>query len=165
MSVWTSPQWILTCTEATVWSMCAEVYWSGAEPPEAAPEPGAGSVSEGGIHLHCSGSASFSGPTPAQEYRPAQCFKYWMIFFFCYSWVLVSNCVSTVCWQEMAHFTTDANWKNKCFLCSIRASSLLYNHAPEPLPAMHRCIHPASCIWVQQGRFTSTNVSSWHFKK
>lgn len=65
----------ICCTEATVRSMCAEVCWSGAEPPEAAAEPGAGAVSEGGIHLHSSGSASFSRPTPAQEYWPAQCFK------------------------------------------------------------------------------------------
>lgn len=48
--------------------MRAEVGWCGAEPPEAAAEPGAGTVSEGGIHLHSSGSASFSRPTPAQEY-------------------------------------------------------------------------------------------------
>lgn len=38
---------------------------------------------------------------------------------------------------------------------SIRTASFLYNHAPEPLPAVHWCIHLASCVRVCQGRFTS----------
>ncbi len=48
-----------------------------------------------------------------------------------------------------------------CFPCSIGASPFFHNHAPEPLPAVHRCIHRASRVGVCQGGFTS-NV---HFSK
>lgn len=39
---------------------------------------------------------------------------------------------------------------------SFRTSSFLYNHAPEPLPAVRWCIHSAGCIRVCQGAFKST---------
>lgn len=74
MLAWTSPLWVFAYAEAAVWSVRAEVCRPGAEPPEAAAEPGAGSVSKGGMHLHSPGSAPLSRPTPAEEYRPAQCF-------------------------------------------------------------------------------------------
>lgn len=37
------------------------------------------------------------------------------------------------------------------FCCSIRASTLFHNHAPEPLPAVCRSVHLPGCIGVRQG--------------
>lgn len=54
---------------------CVAVDRSGVESSEAAAEPGAGSAAEGGMHLHGSGPARLSGPTPAQEHWSAQCLK------------------------------------------------------------------------------------------
>lgn len=74
---------------------------------------------------------------------------------------------SVWCWQPVSRVTVDANGRITilCFLCSIGAASFFHNHAPEPLPAMHRCIHPASCVRVCQGRVTSTmNFSYASFK-
>lgn len=74
---------------------------------------------------------------------------------------------SVWCWQPVSRVTVDANGRITilCFLCSIGVASFVYNHAPEPLPAMHRCIHLASCVRVCQGRVTSTmNFSYVSFK-
>lgn len=59
------------------------------------------------------------------------------------------------------HVTVDVNRRTVifCFLCSFRAATFFYNHAPEPLPAVHRCIHPASCVRVYQGRCSSALTS------
>nr|XP_020515021.2 uncharacterized protein LOC110003802 isoform X2 [Labrus bergylta] len=39
-----------------------------------------------------------------------------------------------------------------CLFCSIRSASFIHHHAPEPLPAVYRCVHPAGCIRSCQGR-------------
>lgn len=56
-------------------SSCAVVHQPRAESAEAATEPGAGPAAKGWMHLHRPGSARLSGPTAAQEHRPAQRLK------------------------------------------------------------------------------------------
>lgn len=49
------------------------------------------------------------------------------------------------------------------FLHSIRVTSFFHNHAPQPLPTVYWCIHPASCVRVCKGTSIqpSTYVRFW----
>lgn len=43
-------------------------------------------------------------------------------------------------------------WKHLYFLDSIGVASFFHSNAPEPLPTVYWCIHPASCVRGCQGR-------------
>lgn len=71
--------------------------------------------------------------------------------------------MTTSCWVLINLFTASiaCNERILCFLCSIGAASFFHNHAPEPLPAVYRCVHPASCVRVCQG----TSLQLWTYLK
>lgn len=55
-------------------------------------------------------------------------------------------------------------WFFVLFCCSIRASTLFHNHAPEPLPAVCRSVHLPGCIGVRQGNSAHVDLRKTRLK-